>query len=217
MLKIILTLLITTLTLFAFEIKQTPIDFGEKRIDLTKEYIQQHYGLDVADITIVPKIIVIHYTKMNSYPASFKRLKPETIPTDKRPYVATAGAVNVSAHFMVERDGTIHQLMPLNWMARHIIGLNYSSIGIENIGGERDGQNLTPAQLKANVYLVNYLRNRFSSIEYMIGHSEYRCFEKTPLWLEKDDSYRTEKHDPGSIFLKELRKRIKGLKEAPCD
>ena len=32
----------------------------------------------------------------------------------------------------VDRDGTICRLMPETWMARHVIGLNYSAIGIEN-------------------------------------------------------------------------------------
>lgn len=217
MLKIIFTLIITTLSLLAFEIHQTPIPFGKKRIELTKEYIKQHYKLDVKDITIVPKIILIHYTAINDYKESLSRFTSETLPTAKRPDIASAGALNVSTHFMVERDGTIHQLMPINWMARHVIGLNYNSIGIENVGGENDVQNLTVEQLAANIFLVNYLKNKFNTIEYVVGHQEYRCFEKTKLWLESDKGYRTVKHDPGDIFLRDLRANIKGFKEAPCD
>ena len=120
-------------------------------------------------------------------------------------------------HFMVERDGTIHQLMPLDYMGRHVIGLNYSSIGIENVGGEGYVQDLTVEQLLANIFLVNYLKKKFSTIEYVVGHHEYRCFEKTSLWLEKDDGYRTKKYDPGEIFMRDIRGNIKGFKEAPCD
>lgn len=217
MLKIIFTLIIATLSLLSYEIKQTPIPFSKKRVELTKEYIKQHYGLDVKNIKIVPKIIVIHYTAINDYKDSLSRFTSETLPTLKRPELANAGAANVSAHFMVERDGTIHQLMPLDWMARHVIGLNYNSIGIENVGGENDVQNLTVEQLAANIFLVNYLRKKFKTIEYVIGHEEYRCFEKTKLWLERDKNYRTTKHDPGVIFLRDLRSNIKGFKEAPCD
>jgi len=214
--KIILILLIFTLTLSAYEIKQTPINFGEKRIELTKEYIKNHYGLDVKDIKIVPKIVLVHYTAVETFEDSLKRFKSQTLPTD-RPDISKASALNVSTHFMVERDGTIHQLMPLNFMARHVIGLNYSSIGIENVGGAGYKQDLTVEQLLANIFIVNYLKKKFPTIEYVVGHHEYRCFEKTSLWLELDDGYRTTKYDPGEIFMRDLRANIKGFKAAPCD
>jgi beta-N-acetylhexosaminidase len=214
--KIILTFLVSCLSLFSFEIKQAPINFGDNRIKLTKEYIKNHYGLDVKDIKITPKIVLIHYTAIDDFQKSFKRFKSQTLPND-RADISKASALNVSAHFLVQRDGTIYQLMPLNFMARHVIGLNYSSIGIENIGGEGYVDNLTHEQLLANIYLVKYLKKKFPTIEYVVGHHEYRCFEKTPLWLELDDGYRTKKYDPGDRFMKDLRSNIQGFKESPCD
>ena len=203
------------LSLFALKIEQTPIEFSNTRVQLTKEYIKSHYKLDVEDIKIVPKIVVIHHTAIDDYEKSLARFVSQTLPTD-RPEIQKAGAVNVSAHFMVERDGTIHQLMPLDLMARHVIGLNYNSIGIENVGGENYADNLTKEQLKANIELINYLTERFKTIEYVIGHYEYRCFEETSLWLEVDDSYRTFKDDPSVRFMGEVKKLIKGFKSAPC-
>ncbi|WP_455757588.1 N-acetylmuramoyl-L-alanine amidase [Sulfurimonas sp.] len=214
--KIILILLTISLSSLAYEIKQTPINFGKVRVDLTKEYIKNHYGLDVENIKITPKIVLVHYTAIEGFEKSLERFKSQTLPTD-RPEIIKASALNVSTHFMVERDGTIHQLMPLDFMARHVIGLNYSSIGIENVGGEGYVQDLTVEQLLANIFIVNYLKKKFPTIEYVVGHHEYRCFEGTDLWLEKDDGYRTEKHDPGEIFMRDLRANIKGFKEASCD
>lgn len=207
--------LLTPLLLMAFKIEQTPIKFGQKRIELTKEYIKIHYNLDVKDIKIIPKIIVIHHTAIDSYEKSLRRFKSQTLPTD-RPEIAAAGAVNVSAQFMVEKDGTIHQLMPLNFMARHVIGLNYNAIGIENVGGENSVDNLTQEQLQANIYLVNYLKKKFKTIKYLIGHYEYRCLEGNKLWLELDPNYRTKKDDPSPRFMSKLRENIQGLKVAPC-
>lgn len=201
--------------LAALEIKQTPIDFGETRVELTKKYIKSHYNLDVKDIKIVPKIIVIHHTAIDDFNDSLSRFTSQTLPTD-RPEIVNGGAVNVSAHFMVERDGTIHQLMPLDYMARHVIGLNYSSIGIENVGGQNSKDNLTPEQLKANIELVAELKKRFPTIEYLIGHYEYRCFETDELWLEADRKYRTFKDDPSVRFMNELRTNLSGFKKAPC-
>ncbi len=213
--KLLVLFILLPLCLMALHVEQTPIDFSQKRIELTKKYIKTHYDLDVKDIKIIPKIILIHHTAIDSYEDSLKRFINDTLPSD-RPEIQSAGALNVSTHFMVERDGTIHQLMPLDFMARHVIGLNYNSIGIENVGGENSADNLTKEQLKANIYLVNYLKQKFDTIEYVVGHYEYRCFEGTPLWLEKDDGYRTKKDDPSERFMKELRNNIDGFKVAPC-
>jgi len=211
---LILTLFIST-TMFAIEIKHVPINFSQKRINLTKTYIKKHYALDVKDIKIVPKIVLIHYTGIDDYTRSIARFKSPTLPND-RPEIADAGKVNVSAHFIIKRDGTIVQLMPLDFMARHVIGLNYSAIGIENVGGENAKENLTVEQLISNIVLIKYLKKKFNTIEYIVGHYEYRCFEKTPLWLELDDNYRTSKTDPGEIFLRDIRANLSDFKVAPC-
>ncbi|KYJ86018.1 N-acetylmuramoyl-L-alanine amidase [Sulfurovum riftiae] len=189
-----------------------PIDFGKNRVEMTKAYIKQHYGLKVKNIKITPRIIVLHWTAEMSLKKSFNRLKPEKLLTDRKD-IAKASALNVSSQFMVDRDGTIYRLMPENWMARHVIGLNYSSIGIENIGGKGNkAEDLTPAQLRSNIALVRYLKARYPSIQYLIGHYEYRQMEKTPLWLEKDKGYRTVKNDPGKKFMRDVRRNVKDLK-----
>jgi len=109
-----------------------PIDFGKERIAMTKAYIKRHYGIKTNSIEITPKIIVLHWTAEMSFDKSFKRLQPQKLLTDRKD-IAKASALNVSAQFLVARDGTIYRLMPENWMARHVIGLNYSSIGVENV------------------------------------------------------------------------------------
>ena len=210
-------LLCVSLNAETLKIIDKPIDFGPKRVEMTKAYIKQHYGKSVKNITIDPKIIVLHWTAEMNFDRSFKRLKPEMLLSD-RTDIASAGALNVSSHFLVDRDGTVYRLMPDNWMARHVIGLNYSTIGIENVGGKGNkAEDLTQAQLKANIALVNYLKHKYPGIIYLIGHHEYRQMEKTPLWLEKDKGYRTVKNDPGPIFMKNVRAAVKPLhlKEPP--
>lgn len=163
---------------------------------------------------MVPRIIVVHWTAINDLKRSMNRFVEPTLPSD-RPDIQKASALNVSAHFMVARDGTIYALMPETMMARHVIGLNYSSIGIENVGGEGSIDNLTPAQLKSNIELISYLADKYKSIEYLIGHHEYTYFDKHPLWLEKDTNYRTIKYDPGETFINKLRSVFTHLKPAP--
>lgn len=190
-------------------IVQKPIVFTDKRKALTKEYIKSHYGLDVKNIEITPKMIVLHWTAVMDFEDSFKRLYPELLFSD-RADIANASALNVSTHFLVDRDGTIYQLMPDNWMARHVIGLNYSAIGVENVGGEGNTKDdLTEAQLQANIKLVNYLKAKYPTITNLIGHLEYREYENSPLWLERDAGYRTKKADPGMRFMREVRAGVK--------
>jgi beta-N-acetylhexosaminidase len=194
---------------YALEIKQKPIEFTQNRIELTKQYIKKSYGIDVKDINIIPKIIVIHHTASDSLKESFDRFYPEILLSD-RTDIQNAGNVNVSAQFLVDFDGTIYSLMPETFMARHIIGLNLSSIGIENVGGDK--KSLTTEQLKANIELVKYLKDKYKTIEYLIGHYEYRKFEKHPLFLEKNANYRTIKHDPEQSFMEKLRVNFPELK-----
>jgi N-acetyl-anhydromuramyl-L-alanine amidase AmpD len=120
--------------------------------------------------------------------------------------------LNVSAHFLVDRDGTIYQLMPTNWMARHVIGLNHYAIGIENVGGVNNQADLTEAQIQANAYLVSYLKKKYASIKYLIGHSDYLKLKETPLWLEKTPNYQTRKYDPGHDFVCAVASYHKDLK-----
>jgi N-acetyl-anhydromuramyl-L-alanine amidase AmpD len=123
----------------------------------------------------------------------------------------------VSAHFLVDRDGTAYRLMPETDMARHVIGLNLSAVGIENVGGAGGRDDLTPAQAETNARLVRELKQRHPGIAYLIGHHEYRRFEGHALWKEKDADYRTEKSDPGPRFVEDVRRRVAdlGLAGAP--
>ena len=206
--KNILIIISFVLTLNAIEIKQLPLDFGETRVELTRQYIKNSYGLDVENIYIVPKVIVIHHTAMDDLKESYDRFNSETLTADRN-YIMKAGNLNVSAHFLVDFDGSIYALMPETYMARHVIGLNLSSIGIENIGGNK--KELTQEQLKANIELVKYLKEKYKTIEYLIGHYEYTKFENHPLFLERDAKYRTIKHDPAVWFMESLRSNFPDL------
>lgn len=184
------------------EIIDKSLIFDEQRKALTLEYLKEHYNLEQEEPTIVPKMIVLHWTVIPTFEKSFETFNPSTLPG--RPDLQAASALNVSSQFMVDRDGTIYRLLPETTMARHVIGLNHCAIGVENIGGS-DDLPLTKAQVKANVWLVDYLANKYD-IEYVIGHYEYTNFEDHELWLEKDDGYRTEKTDPGADFMMKVRK-----------
>lgn len=190
------------------KIIEKPIIFDEIRKQLSREYIKKHYGIENTNATIVPNMIVIHATEIETLSASFSALK-NPILSAARANLKSAGLLNVSAHFLIDRDGTIYRLLPETIFARHTIGLNLHAIGIENVGGTPRTP-FTKEQLEANIVLVRYIASQFP-IKWLIAHSEYGRFRKSKLWLEKDPTYFTYKSDPGSAFMLELRKRIKSL------
>jgi hypothetical protein len=187
---------------------ERPINFGAERRQLTLEYMREHYGLTPTAPTIIPTMVVVHWTAYSTLERSFAAFELPTLTTN-RPDIRNASALNVSAHYLVDRDGTVYRLMPDTLMARHVIGLNHCAIGIENVG---DGQDhpLTEAQLKANIRLIEHLASKHS-IDYVIGHYEYPRFIGHRRWKETDPTYLTEKDDPGKGFMKKLRDRLPGL------
>ena len=194
------------------EIVDKPIVFNEERTELTRTYLLERYGLEQESPAISPKMIVLHWTVIPTLEEAFEAFDPATLP-NWRPDIENVSGLNVSSQFMVDRDGTIYSLMPETNMARHVIGLNHCAIGVENIGGTKELP-LTKAQLKANIWLVEYISNKYP-IEYLIGHYEYTNFVNHPLWLEKDETYRTVKTDPGKDFMEKVRKATKNLNFKP--
>jgi N-acetyl-anhydromuramyl-L-alanine amidase AmpD len=188
------------------EINQKLIVFDKERIALTKQYRYEHYGIKSESIVIEPQMIVLHWTCSKTLQSAYDTFEYATL--DSRPDIKKNGNLNVSSHFLVDRNGKIYQLMPTNWMARHTIGLNNIAIGIENIGGVGDREDLTAAQVAANVQLVRHLKTQYPNIIHLIGHYEYGEFRGTNLWQEKDSNYFTNKTDPGKKFMRAVRKAL---------
>ena len=68
---------------------------------------------------------------------------------------------NVCAHFVIDTDGTIYQLVPLTIRCRHTVGLNYTAIGIEHVGRSATGILSERAQIAASLALTRWLMARF--------------------------------------------------------
>ena len=170
--------------------------------------MKERYGLEQEEPTIEPKMVVLHWTAIPTLERSFEAFKNPVLP-GARTAISGAGSLNVSTQFLVDRDGQIYRLMPETLMGRHVIGLNHTAIGVENVGGTKETP-LTEEQLEANIWLVRYLKSKYN-IEYVIGHHEYTNFEGHDLWLEKDAGYRTQKSDPGDDFMEKVRTATQDL------
>jgi N-acetylmuramoyl-L-alanine amidase len=192
----------------ALKIVAKPIVFDSLRKQLSLEYIFMHYGLKLEEPTIHPQMIVIHHTAIDAFDLSFKTMYGSILPKARKE-IKKEGLLNVSSHYLIDRDGTVYQLLPDTVFARHTIGLNPIAIGIENVGGRR--LPLTTAQLNSNARLVRLLKQKYPSIQWMIGHKEYGKFRGSKLWMEKDRGYFTIKHDPEGNFMEMLRSRLSDL------
>src|SRR5688500_11964517 len=92
----------------AVPVVEAPTKWSAERERLTLEYRKRHSDPNATTLAIEPRVIVLHYTGGSSAEgtrAYFDNLKVEAA----RPELVRAGAVNVSAHYVVERDGTIYK------------------------------------------------------------------------------------------------------------
>lgn len=190
-----------------FKIIQKPIQYNEDRKKLSVEYLKNRHNITQKEPTIVPRIIVLHYTGGGTLNSNFNYFNKTTIESG-RTYNKNQSPLNVSAHYLIDKNGDVYQLISDTIFARHTIGLNYCAIGVENVGGDKEP--LTRAQVVSNAKLVRYLKEKYP-IEYVIGHSEYSKFRKTKWWKETNPNYYTGKSDPGIDFLQKVRAMIKDL------
>jgi N-acetyl-anhydromuramyl-L-alanine amidase AmpD len=183
---------------------QRPI-FDAERLQLTLDYARHHYGEESAVLS-KPQMIVVHFVTIPTLQKSLDFFRPARIDHQVRRDIAGGGEVNVSVHYLVDRDGTLYQLAAEDILCRHIIGFNHSAIGIENVAV--NANDLTEAQLAANAALISRIVQRQPSIRYLLGHHEYRdrTLPHYQLYREVDPTYRfTNKVDPGPLFMTKLR------------
>lgn len=187
---------------------ERPLHYSAERARLSLAYLRERYGIVRTSPIIEPQMIVLHFTNGGTANSIYHYFNSETIES-ARTFNKGASDLNVSSHYLVDRDGTVYRFMPDTLFARHIIGLNHCAIGIENIGSAEHP--LTDQQVKANIRLIRDICSRYS-IRYLIGHSEYGVFRRSSLWKEKDPAYFTTKGDPGSEFMEKIRKGVGDLK-----
>jgi beta-N-acetylhexosaminidase len=181
-------------------IVQSPIPFGAARKAEMAEYAQRHYGLPTYLLTD-PHVIVIHYTETPDFRSTFNTFAPDV------PDSELHELPNTCAHFVVDRDGTIHQLVSLHIMCRHTVGLNWTAIGIEHVGSS-DAEVLgTQTQMRASLRLVRWLRCSFHiRLANVIGHNESLS---SPYHHERVAALRTQTHsDFSHADMNRYRRRL---------
>ena len=173
------------------------IPWSDYRDQLGDEYTMTHYGKVIRQI--VPQAVVVHWTAGGTLESNRDFFYGEE---------RGDGTLNVASQFICGRDGTMWRIMPETNFARHIIGYNHCAIGIENVGGYDGNEDLTDAQLAANVRLIKYLHAKYPTIKYVFGHYQQDAARASGLYIELVAGYRSYKNDPGKIFMRGLREQL---------
>ena len=147
-------------------IMSKPIPYGHKRKAEMAAYALRHYGINTWRLTN-PHVIVEHYTASSTFSSAYWGFFSNS------PDRELGELPGDCAHFIIDTDGTIYQLVPLSVMCRHTVGLNYTAIGIEHVGTS-DQQILdNPAQMRSSLALTVWLMSRFHvRLGNVIGHNE---------------------------------------------
>ncbi len=147
-------------------IHEWPIPFPRARKQQMAAYSLRHYGEDTYVLSR-PRVIVEHYTETATALQAYDTFAPDV------PDSEFHELPNTCAHFLVEPSGKIDQLVALTLRCRHTVGLNWTAIGVENVGFS-DAQVLGDrAQISASLRLTRWLRCTYGiALKNVIGHNE---------------------------------------------
>lgn len=170
--SLFLLLLITTAAVWAQPVVQSDlVTFGHKKSSGTRAV----------------KALIIHSCFNASFPNT---AAPDTFSFDG--VVKQFEQYSVSAHYVIDREGGIHQLVKNNDVAFHAgksqlpdgtTAVNSCSIGIEIMCTYTSGPNA--AQYQALKELVQHLDASYH-FKYILGHSDIAPGRKTDPWHFKD-------------------------------
>ncbi len=183
-------------------IDQDPIPFGERRKRQMRRYARRHYGLDT-HLLERPRTIVQHFTAGDTYASARDHFAANRPDLGELP--------GTCAHFLIDRRGRIGQLVPLDLMCRHTVGLNHVAIGIEHVG-RSDAQVMgNRRQLDASLALTRWLQGEFAIADrHVIGHAESLS---SPFHRERVRSWRKLTH--GDFARRTMRRYRRMLAEGP--
>ena len=129
-------------------------------------YSQRHYGIDTWRLTGAEgDRRALH--GVDSFSSAYNTFAADVADSELHELPGTC------AHFVIDRDGTIYQLVSLTTMCRHTVGLNYTAIGIEHVGTSDAAILGNPRQLGASLRLTAWLMGRYGiQLRNVIGHNE---------------------------------------------
>ncbi|MEO8476521.1 MAG: peptidoglycan recognition family protein [Actinomycetota bacterium] len=178
-----------------------PIPFGAHRKAQMAAYSRRHYGTWGWRLE-APKVIVEHFTDGTTWEGAWSTFASNASHLGEKP--------GTCAHFLIDTDGTIYQLVNLKVRCRHVIGINDTAIGIEHVGRSAEGILGNDRMMRSSLRLTLWLRARFGiGNGNVIGHAESL---ESPFHHERYDSWRCQTHaDFNHVEMREYRGRLRTL------
>ena len=178
-----------------------PIAFPARRKAEMQAYAKRHYALATWQLRN-PKVIVEHITVSSTFSSAFSTFDADVPDSELHELPGTC------AHFVIDTDGTIYQLVPLGIMCRHTVGLNYTAIGIEHVGTSDAAVLGNRRVLRSSLALTRWLRcTNGIAVKNVIGHSESLS---SPYHMERVKRLRTQTHgDMRRASMKVYRSKLR--------
>lgn len=175
------------------------IPFGAPRKRQTAAYSLRHYGRRTY-VLAHPQVVVEHYTDGTSFDSAWNHFASNAIHLGERP--------GVCAHFVIDTDGTIYQLVNLRIRCRHAIGMNWTAVGIEHVGTSAHQILTNRAMMRASLRLTVWLMLKYGiSYGNVIGHAETL---ESPYHRERYDAWRCMTHaDFNHNEMRAYRRRLR--------
>ena len=165
---------------------------------ITEDWLPYHALLEARELSAID-LVVIHCTE----------LPDMAMAREYGERVLHATGTGNSGHYYIDRDGSIHEYVPLERTANHTRGFNPRSVGIEIVNTGRYpnwydsrfqsmGEPYTEEQIRALIDLLRALQTVLPELRFIAGHEQLDtgCIPAT------DDpaiSLRR-KCDPGPLF-----------------
>jgi N-acetylmuramoyl-L-alanine amidase len=192
--------------------KYLPYEKWEKEY---REYNQRHYK--DPSLELVPRAIVMHYTVSSSFLSAWNTFCNGAMYDD-----GDVGTIfgHLSVHFIVDKDGTIYQTLPLNRRCRGAYGVNHVAISIEMVALDESSLLKNKKLMDSSFKLVSHLTKEFGiAPEKVYGHYDVSAGKKrVPEYLDYGDSKFPDSYppaygrsDPGRTYMEKLRKYLKSI------
>jgi N-acetylmuramoyl-L-alanine amidase len=168
---------------------QRPIPFGAQRRAEMTAYARRHYGSFMAPTyrLVNPQVIVEHFTQTATFSEAYNTFASDA------PDVELYETPGTCAHFVIDRDGTIYQLVSTSVMCRHTVGLNWTAVGIEHVAFSDRAVLGNGRQMASSIALTCWLASRFHiAVSNVIGHNESLS---SPFHREDVAALRTQTHN----------------------
>lgn len=167
--------------------KNVRLDDWPERVESARSWAKVMYGAHV----FRPRLIVEHWTESHRQ-------------EDAIGYFNTSPDA-AWVHFVIDTDGTITQLAPLDVLAKHALGVSPWAIGIEHVGVSDREVMRNVAMRRASYQLTCWLREKLRiPIRGVIGHGEvpfnprfgftkagWKWITETGYQFHRDFSHRT--------------------------